>query len=189
MFYNTVFENRSKKVSYLNFPAKIVSLFLARKFKLPTFFNLDLFFAFFKMRLFDLFSTTVIFVCFFVYFVLSVSFLNVFLSLQKISDWLRRKVGQIVVVVIDALRADFVLPEATLEAELGLKRLQPSKMKYLHNALRKNDDDEKIAFLSRANAPTVTMPRLKVRSNQVQLHSSSSDPEEGFYATFDINSA
>lgn len=77
------------------------------------------------------------------------------------SDWLRRKVGQIVVVVIDALRADFVLPEATLEAELGLKRLQPSKMKYLHNALRKNDDDEKIAFLSRANAPTVTMPRLK----------------------------
>ena len=125
---------------------------------------------------------------FFVYFVLSVSFLNVFLSLQKISDWLRRKVGQIVVVVIDALRADFVLPEATLEAELGLKRLQPSKMKYLHNALRKNDDDEKIAFLSRANAPTVTMPRLKVRSNQVQLHSSSSDPE-GFYATFDINSS
>ena len=101
---------------------------------------------------------------------------------------MRRKVGQIVVVVIDALRADFVLPEATLEAELGLKRLQPSKMKYLHNALRKNDDDEKIAFLSRANAPTVTMPRLKVRSNQVQLHSSSSDPE-GFYATFDINSS
>ena len=140
------------------------------------------------MRLFELFSTTVISVCFFVYFVLSVSFLNVFLSLQKISDWLRRKVGQIVVVVIDALRADFVLPEATLEAELGLKRLQPSKMKYLHNALRKNDDDEKIAFLSRANAPTVTMPRLKVRSNQVQLHSSSSDPE-GFYATFDINSS
>ena len=94
------------------------------------------------------------------------------LSFRKNSDWLRRKVGQVVVVVIDALRADFVLPEATLEAELGLKRQQPNKIKYLHDALRKNDDDEKIAFLSRANAPTVTMPRLKVRSNQFQ-HSSS----------------
>ena len=100
-------------------------------------------------------------------------FLNVFLSstFRKNSDWLRRKVGQVVVVVIDALRADFVLPEATLEAELGLKRQQPNKIKYLHDALRKNDD-EQIAFLSRANAPTVTMPRLKVRSNQFQ-HSSS----------------
>ena len=93
------------------------------------------------------------------------------LSFRKNSDWLRRKVGQVVVVVIDALRADFVLPEATLEAELGLKRQQPNKIKYLHDALRKNDD-EQIAFLSRANAPTVTMPRLKVRSNQFQ-HSSS----------------
>ena len=77
----------------------------------------------------------------------------------KISDWLRRKVGQIVVVVIDALRADFVLPEAVLEAELGKRKKQRNKMKYLHDLLMK---DEQAAFLSRANAPTVTMPRLKV---------------------------
>ena len=80
----------------------------------------------------------------------------------KISDWLRRKVGQIVVVVIDALRADFVLPEPVLEAELGKRKKQRNKMKYLHDLLMK---DEQTAFLSRANAPTVTMPRLKVSTN------------------------
>lgn len=31
------------------------------------------------------------------------------------SEWLERKVGQVVVVVIDALRADFVLPENLLK--------------------------------------------------------------------------
>ena len=31
------------------------------------------------------------------------------------SEWLERKVGQVVLVVIDALRADFVLPENLLK--------------------------------------------------------------------------
>ena len=36
-------------------------------------------------------------------------------SLHMYSEWLERKVGQVVLVVIDALRADFVLPENLLK--------------------------------------------------------------------------
>ena len=64
------------------------------------------------------------------------------------------------IVVIDALRADFVLPDDVIETELGSKQKQRRhKIEYLHDLIAK---DEQIAFLSRANAPTVTMPRLKV---------------------------
>ena len=66
------------------------------------------------------------------------------------------------IVVIDALRADFVLPDDVIETELGSKQKQRRhKIEYLHDLIAK---DEQIAFLSRANAPTVTMPRLKVSS-------------------------
>ena len=84
--------------------------------------------------------------------------------IKQISDWLRRKVGQVVVVVIDALRADFVLPNDVFETELGSKvdhKRQRPKIEFLHDLIHKG---EQVAFLSRANAPTVTMPRLKVSS-------------------------
>ena len=88
------------------------------------------------------------------------------------SEWLRRKVGQVVVVVIDALRADFVLPENKL-MNLGLnrgggrkissngERKRLPKIEILHDLIQ--DDSELVnAFVARANTPTVTMPRIKV---------------------------
>ena len=79
------------------------------------------------------------------------------------SEWLRRKVGQVVVVVIDALRADFVLPENKLMSLLsrGKDRKRRPKIEILHDLIQ--DDSELVnAFVARANTPTVTMPRIKV---------------------------
>ena len=78
------------------------------------------------------------------------------------SEWLRRKVGQVVVVVIDALRADFVLPENKLMSLLSRgDRKRLPKIEILHDLIQ--DESELVnAFVARANTPTVTMPRIKV---------------------------
>ena len=78
------------------------------------------------------------------------------------SEWLRRKVGQVVVVVIDALRADFVLPENKLMSLLSRgDRKRLPKIDILHDLIQ--DESELVnAFVARANTPTVTMPRIKV---------------------------
>ena len=57
-----------------------------------------------------------------------------------------------VFVLVDALRADFVLP-----LESSIKNLP--KMKYTSRML---ETRQSLAFLAKAHAPTVTMPRIKV---------------------------
>ncbi|EDO45110.1 predicted protein [Nematostella vectensis] len=52
---------------------------------------------------------------------------------------------RLVIVLIDALRADFVLPG-------------DGRMKYLNELVRNN---ESLSFLAKAHPPTVTMPRIK----------------------------
>ena len=73
------------------------------------------------------------------------------------SEWLKRKVGQVVLIVIDALRADFVIsPEIMKFGNPDLPKIQR-----LHELVQ--DQNEMVhAFVARANAPTVTMPRIKV---------------------------
>jgi predicted AlkP superfamily pyrophosphatase or phosphodiesterase len=101
------------------------------------------------------------------------------------SEWLERKVGQVVLVVIDALRADFVLPENLLKQSGQFSRGEGAwptvshgtgngdggatgnsrrpKIRSLHDLIE--DESELVnAFLARANTPTVTLPRIKVSS-------------------------
>lgn len=74
---------------------------------------------------------------------------------------MRRKVGQVVLVVIDALRADFVLPQSMLDKVGMVENAQ--KIGFLSDLVAKHDHELDIsAFVARANAPTVTMPRIKV---------------------------
>jgi predicted AlkP superfamily pyrophosphatase or phosphodiesterase len=73
---------------------------------------------------------------------------------------LRRRVGRVVFVVIDALRADFILPESRLSG-LGLNLADGRpKIDAIADLLEKSDDA--VAFVARAHAPTVTLPRIKV---------------------------
>jgi len=76
-------------------------------------------------------------------------------------EWLRRKVGQVVLVVIDALRADFVLPKSIL-AEVGMAENE-QRIDFLSKLVTENEQELVVnALVARANAPTVTMPRIKV---------------------------
>ena len=85
-------------------------------------------------------------------------------EILNISDWLVRKVGQVVLVVIDALRADFVLPDGKMAKVVKNGQKRP-KMKRLHDLIIKGEDQKTMvkAFVAKANSPTVTMPRIKVR--------------------------
>ena len=81
------------------------------------------------------------------------------------SEWLKRKVGQVVVVVIDALRADFVMPESLVNNKFSREgvesKLKRPKIPSLHELIE--DESELVnAFVARANTPTVTLPRIKV---------------------------
>ena len=81
------------------------------------------------------------------------------------SEWLKRKVGQVVVVVIDALRADFVMPESLVKNKFSREgvesKLKRPKIPSLHELIE--DESELVnAFVARANTPTVTLPRIKV---------------------------
>ncbi len=81
------------------------------------------------------------------------------------TSWERRKVGQVVVLVIDALRADFVLPRETLDKVSGLEVVEDeqkeAKIWYLTELL-KNDNSGVEAYVAKAHSPTVTLPRIKV---------------------------
>lgn len=85
--------------------------------------------------------------------------------------FLRPVYGRLVLVVVDALRADFVLPklfpqtsaedmpEARNEIGVGIKKAV-SRMPYVEKLIQQN---EAVAFLSKASPPTVTLPRIKVK--------------------------
>ena len=72
------------------------------------------------------------------------------------SSW-RRRVGHLVIMVIDALRADFVL-----DLDTDNKNKRP-KIKYLQKLL---DDKDATGFVTKANPPTVTLPRIKVGNSE-----------------------
>ena len=68
----------------------------------------------------------------------------------------RRQVGHLVIIVIDALRADFVL-DTDPPAAAGYK------IEYLQQLLRGRGEGGARGFVTRASPPTVTLPRVKVR--------------------------
>ena len=79
-------------------------------------------------------------------------------------SWERRKVGQVVVLVIDALRADFVFPNEMLFEATGIESEAESKIEYLANLVQSSEVSSGVeAFVAKAHSPTVTMPRIKVR--------------------------
>ena len=88
------------------------------------------------------------------------------------SEWLSRKVGQVVLVVIDALRADFVFADSTLD-KMGVildingkkteKRRRRPKITVLTDWIQNSNPLVK-AFVAKVHSPTVTMPRIKVRT-------------------------
>ncbi len=69
--------------------------------------------------------------------------------------------GQVVLIVIDALRVDFVLPNEKLsKLGLNLDGNRP-KIDYINSLLE--DSNDAIAFIAEAHSPTVTLPRIKVK--------------------------
>ena len=69
--------------------------------------------------------------------------------------WTRR-VGPLVIMVIDALRADFVL-----DLDTGPGSGSGRKIRYLQELLQ--NETEVVGFVTRASPPTVTLPRIKVK--------------------------
>jgi len=86
------------------------------------------------------------------------------------NEWLSRKVGQVVLVVIDALRADFVFADSTL-VKMGVKVLDGNdkkkrerpKITVLTDWIQNSNPSVK-SFVAKVHSPTVTMPRIKVRT-------------------------
>jgi predicted AlkP superfamily pyrophosphatase or phosphodiesterase len=89
-------------------------------------------------------------------------FLDVILIREFIrSSWTRRDVGKLVIVVIDALRADFVLSHKDLlraGVDYGPIEERP-KVAYLEDMIEKG---EAVCVIAKATPPTVTLPRIKV---------------------------
>ena len=75
---------------------------------------------------------------------------------QELPPAWRRQVGRLVIIVIDALRADFVLDTDPPPAAAGYK------IKYIQQLLRGEGGAR--GFVTRASPPTVTLPRVKVRN-------------------------
>ena len=80
-------------------------------------------------------------------------------------------VGQVVFIVVDALRADFVFPASKL-AKFGLNiggqdGDDRPKMDFVTQLIDAGDDA--VAFVARAHAPTVTLPRIKVNCFSVLM--------------------
>ena len=79
-------------------------------------------------------------------------------------SWRTRKIGPLAIVLIDALRADFVLPHARLKAEVGvdygLEGERP-QIRFIGELLAKG---RARCYVAQATPPTVTLPRLKVRA-------------------------
>ena len=74
-------------------------------------------------------------------------------SSNKMEKHLPTIFGRTVLILIDALRADFVLPEYA-EGDDGF-----SRMEFLRSLI---DSRQTYSYISRAHPPTVTMPRIKV---------------------------
>ena len=70
----------------------------------------------------------------------------------QLPDCWNRSVGHLVIMVIDALRLDFVSDEAGWN---GSK----FKIKYLQDLIERK---EAVVFPTRTSSPTVTLPRIKV---------------------------
>lgn len=73
--------------------------------------------------------------------------------------------GRLVIVLVDALRADFVLPkdvhnvyERSHQEAKGFTA--NAKMSFVHNLIL---EQQAVAFYAKASPPTVTLPRIKVR--------------------------
>ena len=78
--------------------------------------------------------------------------------------WHRKRVGQLVVVLIDALRADFVLGRDALRdagVDYGAGCADRPKIAFLEAALA-GERAEARAVVAKATPPTVTLPRIKV---------------------------
>ena len=74
--------------------------------------------------------------------------------------WSQRRVGQVVLIVIDALRADFVLPNKKL-SNFGLNLVDGRpKIDYVTELMK--EERHAVTFVAQAHAPTVTLPRIKV---------------------------
>ena len=72
-------------------------------------------------------------------------------------SWTRR-VGPLVIMVIDALRADFVL-----DIDTGSGQGSGSKIHYLQEMLyNQTEKNRAVGFVTKASPPTVTLPRIKV---------------------------
>ena len=80
----------------------------------------------------------------------------------KSHPWSDRAVGRVVILLIDALRADFVLNHDQL-ANLGVHYQDVGegrpKIPFLREMLKK---DQAICLVAETTPPTVTLPRLKV---------------------------
>ena len=77
--------------------------------------------------------------------------------------WHRARVGQLAVVLIDALRADFVLDRDALRdagVDYGPGTADRPKISFLEAAIA--DRAEARAVVAKATPPTVTLPRIKV---------------------------
>ena len=88
--------------------------------------------------------------------------------------------GQLAVVLIDALRADFVLGRAALRDEAGVDYgpIGPGgdrpRIAFLESAVAEEWPEARAA-VSKATPPTVTLPRIKVREVKRLLY-----PSEGY---------
>lgn len=90
-----------------------------------------------------------------------------------LNPWSKRAVGRVVILLIDALRADFVLNNQELR-EIGIHYHQGSsslskdddtyperpKIQFLRKMI---DRGKSVCLVAEATPPTVTLPRLKVK--------------------------
>ena len=74
-------------------------------------------------------------------------------SAKNLPPTFKRRVGKLVIVVIDALRADFVVD--TLD---NGEHFDQKKIKFLNTMIR---DRRALGLVTRASPPTVTLPRIK----------------------------
>lgn len=70
-------------------------------------------------------------------------------------------VGQLVIVLIDALRADFVLSADALRSlDVNYESPVRPKIPYLERKCQEHSDDA-LCFVTKVMPPTVTLPRIK----------------------------
>ncbi len=83
--------------------------------------------------------------------------------------WKRRRIGQLCIVLIDALRTDFVLSHDKIFAEASVYYgpiEERPKIRYLAEAIA---DGRAEAVVAKGTPPTVTLPRIKVRIRSARI--------------------